>query len=325
MSGSDNGKKTITLANGVEIPTFGFGCAFGDWSSEGRTNKAIFSPEDAWTQVPRALRAGVRHLDTAFCYRTHRAIGATLGAAFRKGELKRDEVFVTTKVFHPAMPRLYGKTIDLKAPDVLETVQVQVRRDIYASLDELQLGWVDLLLVHWPGDFGSTDRAFNRRLRLLVWRVMEEALDRGMARAIGVSNFTEQHLADLAEDGAVVTPHVNQIEVNPYTQWTAIQEYCQANGVLVQAWSPMGSTGSSMLRDELLVALAEKYGKNPGQIVLRWLVQQDMGVLPRSSNEARIASNMDVFDFEISEADMAAITALTKGRSLTNPSPYDIA
>jgi diketogulonate reductase-like aldo/keto reductase len=145
-----------------------------------------------------------------------------------------------------------------------------------------------------------------------------------MTRAIGVSNWNEEHLAALAEDGATVVPHVNQIEISPYTQYTDTLDYCKSNNIVVEAYSPLGSTAGNVLRDPTVLKLAEKYGKNPGQIVLRWLVQQRFVVLPRSSSQTRMASNMEVFDIVLSEEDMKSLSALNKGKSLTNASPYDI-
>lgn len=237
--------------------------------------------------------------------------------------LTRQDVFITTKLAHPGQNLIY-KTFDWTAPDMEE----KLRRDFGASLDELNVGYVDLLLVHWPGDFATIDKpetkANNRILRRRVWGVFEALYNAGAARAIGVSNFTEEHLRELIEDGAEVVPHVNQIEYSPHCQYTKILSFCQEHNIVVQAFSPLGSTAGAVLRDPVLVAMAEKYGKNPGQLALKWLVQQGIVVLPRSSSEARLRSNMDIFDFEISAEDMAAITARNKGGTVTNKSPYAI-
>jgi diketogulonate reductase-like aldo/keto reductase len=293
------------LANGVQMPVFGFGTAFGDWTSEAK-GKAAFLPEQAWAAIPKALRAGVRHIDTAYVYRTHKHIGASLGAAFRGGELARDDIFITTKVGHPPIPGgglLFGKTFDWDQNE--PAIEEAALRDIITSLDELGVGYVDLVLVHWPSKFGgSDDVATNRKKRSAIWRALERAYELGMTRcaapardyttisfvrtqsavnmlfcrAIGVSNFTEVHLADLATDGATITPHVNQFEISPYTQYDKIMDYCRANAITMEAYSPLGSSAGGPLKDPVIVALAEKYSKNPGQIVLRWLVQQDIVV-----------------------------------------------
>lgn len=314
--------RMVRLANNVEIPVFGFGCAFGDWSSE-KAGKAALRPEHAWDAIPKALSAGLRHFDTAFVYRTHRPLGTSLGMAFRDGSITREDVFVTTKVGHPPVPALFGKTFDWDTMSP-EQAAARAKEDVVTSLDELQLGFVDLVLVHWPGNFGSTDKARNRALRSAVWGALEECYELGMTRSIGVSNFTEVHLADLAEDGATVVPHVNQVEISPYTQYTAIIDYCRAHGIILEAFSPLGSSAGGVIKDPAVAALAGKYNKDPGQLVLRWLVQQGIVVLPRSSSARRMASNMDVFDFELAQEDMDALTALNKGTTVTNGNPYEI-
>jgi diketogulonate reductase-like aldo/keto reductase len=154
---------------------------------------------------------------------------------------------------------------------------------------------------------------------------LEIALEAGMTRSIGVSNFNEDHLAELIEDGVQVVPHVNQIEVSPHCQYTKIMDFCKSKGILVEAYSPLGSTVGGVLKDPTIIQIAQKYEKNPGQVVLKYLIQLGCVVLPRSSSEERMRSNMDVFDFEINADDMALISALNRGKSDTNGSPYDIA
>jgi diketogulonate reductase-like aldo/keto reductase len=145
-----------------------------------------------------------------------------------------------------------------------------------------------------------------------------------MTRSIGVSNWTEEHIQDLIDDGAKIIPHINQIECSPHCQYSKILDYCKAKGIVIQAYSPLGSTAGGVLKDPVVLELAAKYQKDCGQVVLKWLIQQGMVVLPRSSSEKRMASNMDVFDFTISDEDMAALTALNRGKSDTNEDPYAI-
>lgn len=306
------------------VPCSGFGTAFGDWTTDGK-KKSFFAPEDGWRILPQAIRAGLRHFDCAYVYRSHRMVGASLGAAFQQGVLTRDDVFVTTKIYHPENPGLFGKTFNMALP--ADQQKALVTEHAYNSLEELGLGYFDLLLVHWPGDFGSKDKAVNRQNRKAVWEAFEELYERGVAKAIGVSNWTEEHLAELEEDGVTVMPHVNQVEVSPYCQYSKLMNYCREKNITIEAYSPLGSTSGQVLKDPVVQGMAEKYGKNPGQIVLKWLVQQGIVVLPRSSSEKRMVSNMDIFDFAISEPDMASISALNKqtddgGNSMTNASPY---
>lgn len=312
----------MVLSNGVEMPVFGFGEAFGNWTDD--SQPIAFTPEEAWPATKMALDAGMRHFDCAFVYGTHMHVRDVLGRRFIDGELKRSDVFITTKLFHPPVPGFLNpsKTLDMYAEGV--DIKAELAKAMDASLEELGVGKVDLLLVHWPGMFGSTDKARNREIRRLCWEAFEDFYKGGKARAIGVSNWTEEHLEDLKADGATMVPHVNQIEMSPYTIYDKIVEYCKANSIVLEAYSPLGSTAGGCLKDPLVVELAGKYGKNPGQLVLRWLIQQGIVVLPRSSSPARIASNMDVFDFEISAEDMAAISGLNKGKSLTNQNPYAI-
>jgi len=312
----------VALSNGVEMPMFGFGEAFGNWSDDSQPKG--FTPEDAWPATKMALDAGVRHFDCAYVYGTHTHVRDVLGRRFSDGDLKRSDIFITTKLFHPPVPGFLNpsKTLDMCAEGVDVKAELTIALD--KSLEELGVGKVDLLLVHWPGMFDSKDKAKNRELRKLCWEAFEGFYKGGKARAIGVSNWTEEHLEDLKVDGATIMPQVNQIEMSPYTIYDKIVEYCKANSIVIEAYSPLGSSAGGCLKDDLVVKLAGKYNKNPGQLVLRWLVQQGIVVLPRSSSAARIASNMDIFDFEISSEDMAAIAALNKGKSLTNGDPYAI-
>jgi diketogulonate reductase-like aldo/keto reductase len=312
--GKQSAPVTLQLANGVNMPVLGFGCAFGNWTD--RSQFFGFQPDLAWAAIPAAFRAGFRHFDAAFIYGSHNILGASLGAEFARGSVKREDVFVTTKVFHPhaeiALNRL-GRSFDFSLD--LSQVKERILLDVEKSLNELNLGRVDLLLMHWPGNHNTTDEARGRALRREVWAAFEEVYRSGRARAIGVSNFLVRHLEGLKEDGAAVTPMVNQIEVNPYITQEATVAYCQANGIHVSAWAPFGSGDSSLLSDPLLVSLSVKYGKNIGQIILRWLFQRGMSSLPKSSNEGRMRSNLQIFDFIIEEQDIQAISGLNKHKT----------
>jgi len=314
-------QQEVTLSNGVVCPWMGFGTAFGNWTDDSKPKG--FRPEDAWVATPMALDAGIRHFDCAYLYRTHRHVGITLGKYMAEGKIKREDVFITTKVFHANHDLMGGiKTFDPLTPGI--DCAANVQRQIGESLDELGVGYVDLLLLHWPGQFNSLNKTQNRAIREQVWCVLEKALRLGHARAIGVSNWTEEHIADLVADGCM-KPMANQIEMSPYTQWTKIITYCQENDIKLMAYSPMGSNAAAVLKDPVIIEIADKHKKNAGQVVLRWLAQQDIMALPRSSSAERIKSNMDVFDFELSAEEMKAITALNKGETITNTNPYSIA
>jgi len=305
---------TLQLANGVQMPALGFGCAFGNWTD--RSQFFGFQPDLGWSAVPAAFRAGFRHFDGALIYGSHRIVGNSLGAEMARGSVKREDLFVTSKVFHPsaeiALNRL-GKCFDFS----LEPSQVKARilLDIEKCLDELNLGYLDLLLMHWPGNHNTTDVERGRALRKEVWAAFEEAYKCGRVRAIGVSNFLVRHLEALKEDGHTIAPMVNQIEVNPYITQQEIVSYCQANNIHVSAWAPFGSGDSSLLSDPLLVSLAAKYKKNVGQIILRWLYQKGMSSLPKSSNEGRMRSNLQIFDFALEPQEVEAISGLNKNKT----------
>jgi diketogulonate reductase-like aldo/keto reductase len=275
-----------------------------------------FVPDLAWSAVPAAFRAGFRHFDGALAYGTHHILGASLGAEMAKGNVKREDLFVTSKVFHPpdeiVLNRL-NKSLDFTLD--VSKVKERILGDIERCLDELNLGQLDLLLMHWPGKFETTDVARGRAFRRECWAAFEEVYKSGRVRAIGVSNFLVRHLEGLKEDGATVVPMVNQIEVNPYITQQETVGYCQANNIHVSAWAPFGSGDSSLLSDPLLVSLAAKYKKNVGQVILRWLYQRGMSSLPKSGNEGRMRSNLQIFDFTLEPEEVAAISGLNANKT----------
>jgi 2,5-diketo-D-gluconate reductase A len=238
--------------------------------------------QDAAAAVTSAIELGYRHIDTAVRYGNEEGVG--LGV--RNSGIAREELFVTTK--------LDGKFQgDDKALAGLED-----------SLTRLKLDYVDLLLIHWPlpkvGKFTSTFRTFIK-LR-----------DAGKVRSIGVSNFKPGHL-DTLIDGTGVVPAVNQIEIDPTRPRLAQREYDSARGILTQSWSPLGGGGGDLLSDPTITAIAEQIGRTPGQVVLRWHVQQGLVALPKSATPSRQADNLAVFDFELSAADMTTLDSLSLG------------
>lgn len=302
----------VVLSNGVSIPSIGAGCAFGDWTHPTAGFQG-FLPELAWRSTTLALECGIRHFDGAHAYGTERIVGSVLGRSFSDGSLSRSDVFLTTKLCHPAAPPHVAishlRTWNMR--DV-PSVEQRVRDDFARTLDDLGVGYVDLLLMHWPGSFSETDAAYARSQRLAVWRVFESFLKVGTARAIGVSNFSARHLSELLEDGAgaVVVPMVNQVELHPYCQDGPLQAFCNEKGVTLQAYAPFASGAFGLLSDPVIASIAKKHNKNSGQVILRWHLQQGRVVLPKSSNKERMASNLQLFDFELSEEEMKAITEL---------------
>ena len=242
----------------------------------------VFQVPDGGTQenVEQALELGYRHVDTAAAYYNE----AGVGAALRASGLSRDEVFVTTKLRNGDQ----GYEQTLRAFD--------------DSRRELGVDVVDLYLIHWPVP--------SRDLYVETWRAFEKLLADGAVRAIGVSNFLSDHLERLVAETDVV-PAVNQMEVHPTFQQVDVQQTCRALGIAVEAYSPLGRGGD--LDAPAVVAAATELGVTPAQVVLRWAVQQNRIVIPKSMSVERQATNMDLFSFELSEEQMAQIDALESG------------
>lgn len=239
--------------------------------------------------VKWALQAGYRHIDAAAIYGNEKGVGDGIKAS----GVAREEIFLTTKLWND---------------DIMNGT---VREAFQKSLDALQTDYVDLYLIHWPTP--GTEKA---------WEVMEELYESGKCKAIGVSNFNIRHIEQLAKS-ARIQPMADQVESQPYFDNKELIDYCHANGIAVEAWSPLGGTGGTLLEDETLHKLAEKYGKTPAQIVLRWDIQRNIAAIPKSIHKERIESNLDVFDFELSETDMAAMAGLNKNLRM-GPDPSDL-
>ncbi len=244
-------------------------------------------PDDEAEQaVTTALACGYRHIDTAKLYRNE----AGVGRAVRASGIPREKLFVTTKLWNNDHDR---------AEQAFEE-----------SLGRLGLDYVDLYLIHWP--------AQRQDKYVQAWRALEKVYRDGRAKAIGVSNFTVETLERLLDE-ADVPPCINQIELHPYFQQRELREFHDKNGILTQAWSPLGQ-GKGLLSEPALAVLADKHGRTPAQIVLRWHIQLGNIVIPKSVTPARIKENIAVFDFTLDREDMAAIGALNAGRRL-GPDP----
>jgi 2,5-diketo-D-gluconate reductase A len=248
-------------------------------------------PEETAEAVKAAFDAGYRHIDTAQMYGNEEGVGQALADS----GLSRDEVFLTTKLNNDG----HGEDTAVRRLD--------------ESLKRLGTDHVDLYLIHWPRP--GEDRYVE------TWRGFEKALSEGKTRSIGVSNFTVAHLRRLATETETV-PAVNQVELHPRFTQDDLRAYHRQHGIATEAWGPIGQ-GKGLLDDPLLVGLAEKYGKTPAQVVLRWHVQLGNIVFPKSSRPERMRENIDVFDFELADDDVAAITGLNvDGRQGPDPDHF---
>jgi 2,5-diketo-D-gluconate reductase A len=231
--------------------------------------------------IVRAVEAGYRHIDTAVNYGNETGIGRGIV----QSGIAREDLFVTTKV------------------DGTYQGQDRAIVGLDGALSRLRLDYVDLLLIHWPLPW--------RDEYVSTWRTFEKLLDSGKARSIGLSNFKPRHIDRLfAETSVRLT--INQIQLNPRISRAEQRDYNAAHGILTESWSPLGR-GNDLLSEPVLLALAEKYGKMAGQIVLRWHIELGLVAIPRSSNATRIAQNIDVFDFVLAPDEVTAITALDTG------------
>ncbi len=272
----------IRLNDGRTIPQLGFG---------------VFQipPKDTADAVSRALEIGYRHIDTAQMYGNEKEVGE----AVRASGLDRSEVFVTSKLNN-----------DAHRPD-------DARRAFERTLQALDLGYVDLFLIHWPlPTVEGTDY-------VETWRTMIEFAKDGRARSIGVSNFQVPHLQRaIAETGVV--PAVNQIEVHPYLTNEEVRAYDRENAIVTEAWSPIAQ--GAVLDDEVVQRIASSLDRSPAQVVLRWHVQRGDVVFPKSVTPARIQENFELFDFELDADAMSDLSHLNrgeKGRTGPNPDEFD--
>lgn len=296
------------LSNGVEIPAIGFGCAFGHWT--GGDTMQGFLPEEAWRAITLALEAGYRHFDGAYCYGTERHLGDIVGRALADGRIERDHLFITTKLAHPPTPPhvaiSHRLTFDWRKVEDLAT---RVADDFDRSKEKLGMGYVDLLLIHWPGNFDNEDAGFAKEARLAIWECFEGFLKRGDSRAIGVCNFTARHLEELIDAGRT-TPMINQIEYHPYCQNPGLMEFCQNHNIIVEAYAPFASGAFDLLKDPVISEVADQAGVSIGQAILKWHLQQGRVVLPKSGNAHRITQNLDLSSFELDEQQMQRITSV---------------
>ena len=261
--------ETIKLSNGVEMPLLGYGVF-------------LVSPQECERCVSDALSVGYRLIDTAQAYANEEGVGE----AITKSGIKREDIFLTTKVW------------------ISNAGEEKAAKSIDESLRKLQTDYIDLLLIHQAyGDvFGS-------------WRAMEKAYRAGKVRAIGVSNFQEARFFDFAHY-VDIKPMVNQLQCNTLVQQNGIQGVLNDFGTRMMAWGPLGGQGAEgVIKSELLASIGSKYGKSAAQVALRWLTQRGIVAIPKSTHKERMAQNLDIFDFTLDQKEMKQIASLNQSDS----------
>ncbi len=270
--------KSVTMNDSHKIPKLGFGVY-------------QVPPDDTQRVVEDAFEVGYRHIDTAAGYRNEVGVGR----AFKSSGLRRDEVFITTKLYNDSHG--YQETLDA----------------FEASSTALDLDYVDLYLIHWPRP--TADRFVES------WHAFEALRDQGRIRSIGVSNFRVPDLEKLAANSTTI-PVVNQIELHPYFQQDELREYHLAHDILTESWSPIGQ--GAVLGEPLLAEIGKRYGKTAAQVVIRWHIDLGIIVIPKSSHRDRMAENFDVFDFSLTADEISSIRSLETGqRTGFDPSEFE--
>ena len=234
----------------------------------------LMSPAEAEAASLAALEAGYEHIDTANAYMNEKAVGRTIA----KSGVARDKIFVSTKLW----------------PSVYEAGDAAIE----GTLNRLGLDYVDMLILHQPvGNY------------LAAWKTMEKAYKEGQVRALGLSNFPQEKIAEVI-DHAEIKPQLVTVECHPYFAQSDLREYLSQYGIVIEAWYPLGHGDKGLQEEPVFIKLAEKYGKTAAQVILRWHVQMGTSIIPGSKNPAHIADNADIFDFELTDEEMAEIAKL---------------
>ncbi|KAK8655398.1 hypothetical protein V6N13_107977 [Hibiscus sabdariffa] len=271
----------------------------------------LVTPEVTKRAILQAIELGYRHFDTAYIYGSEQPLGEAIMEAISLGLIKsRDELFITSKLW---CSDAYG---DLVLPA------------IHRSLQNLKLEYLDLYLIHWPlslkrglYEFGVRKEAIPPMDFVSVWTAMEECQRLGLTKSIGVSNFSCKKLADILAF-AKIPPAVNQVEFNPLWNQKKLREFCNANGILVIGYSPLGASGTiwgsnKVLENEVLKEIADTKGKTVAQVCLRWAFEEGVGVIVKSFNGERMKQNLEIFDWSLSEEELKRIDQLPQGRGCT--------
>jgi diketogulonate reductase-like aldo/keto reductase len=277
-------EKYFELKNGVKLPNIGF----GTWR--------VPESEQCVESVLTAIDCGYRHIDTAYFYKNEKSIGE----AVRQSGIHREDLFITSKLWND----FHGYELTLKAFE--------------ETLENLGTDYLDLYLIHWPNPIKFRDDWATANAE--AWRAFEKLYRDGRIRAIGISNFLPHHIDELLKTAEIV-PMVNQIELQPGLNREAEREYNEKLGIQIEAWAPF-RIGES-LTDPTVCAIATKHGKTPAQVILRWFLQNGIAPLPKSVTPERILSNIQVYDFELSAEDMAAINGIEQHPMRHDPDNID--
>lgn len=276
-----------TLNSGYKIPVIGF----GTW----QTPEGVVAKDS----VKKALESGYRHIDTASVYGNEKSVGEGI----KESQIPREEIFLTTKLWND------------------KHSYEDAKEAIHTSMELLGVDYLDLYLIHWPNPKHLQKGDAWKKANQETWRAMEEAVEAGLIKSIGVSNFMPHHLESLLET-AKIKPAVNQIYLSPSDQQKEVVEFNRKNNILSQAYSPLGT--GTILDNEDLIKIGDKYNKTAAQVALRWSIQKGFNPLPKSVTPSRIVENIDIFDFELDASEMELIDGLEGiGKESKDPDTID--
>eukprot|EP01112_Ceratiomyxa_fruticulosa_P017375 TRINITY_DN539_c0_g2_i3.p1 TRINITY_DN539_c0_g2~~TRINITY_DN539_c0_g2_i3.p1 ORF type:complete len:303 (+),score=48.36 TRINITY_DN539_c0_g2_i3:104-1012(+) len=293
---------TATLNSGHQIPLLAFGCWPGLTPAQ---------PGQFGAAVKVAVENGIRHIDEAAIYGNEVEVGSALHDLFESGKVKREEMFITSKLWNSCHRKEH------------------VRESCLKTIKDLQLNYLDLYLIHWPHPQKFTDYALTNSFHQPwdhvslqeTWGAMEALVEEGLVRSIGVSNFNVQLIRDLWTY-AKIKPAVNQVELHPYLQQQRLVNECTKLGMHMTAYCPFGNGRLALDKDHYVQDLAKKYGKNPVQILLRWSLERKISVITKSLSDGHIIENCKIFDFSLTADEMMQFSKLERNSRICQPNDF---